>query len=45
MTVLDLHHNYLSKDGLKLVKNLAKKVITNDQQEGGEDDYYVAIAE
>lgn len=45
LDVLDLHHNYLTKDGLKLVKGLAKKVITTEQQEGGEDDRYVAIAE
>jgi hypothetical protein len=45
LDVLDLHHNYLTKDGLKLVKGLAKKVITTEQQEGGEDDRYVAITE
>ncbi|HEU0036168.1 MAG TPA: WGR domain-containing protein [Kofleriaceae bacterium] len=46
---LDLTRNYLSKDGVKLVKNLCKKVITDKQQTadvyGDETYYYVAISE
>jgi predicted DNA-binding WGR domain protein len=49
LEVLDLHHNYLTKDGIKLVKGLARKVITDDQQTpsdwSGELHYYTAIAE
>lgn len=46
---LDLTRNYLSKEGIKLVKGICKKVITSAQEAGdedGEDVYrYVAIAE
>ena len=50
LDVLDLTHNYLTKDGVSLVKSLAKKVITDDQQKAdessdGEKHYYVAITE
>jgi len=46
---LDLTSNFLSKDGIKAVKGLCKKVITNDQQEPDDWDdephYYVSVAE
>jgi uncharacterized protein (TIGR02996 family) len=46
---LDLTRNYLTKDGIKLVKSICPKVITADQEEpdGDGDDayYYVAITE
>jgi uncharacterized protein (TIGR02996 family) len=46
---LDLTHNFLSKEGIKLVKSICPKVVTADQQEAdgdGEDAYYyVAISE
>lgn len=43
---LDLTRNYLTKDGIKAVKALCKKVITAEQEESeDEDDRYVAIAE
>ena len=49
LDVLDLTRNFLSKKGIALVKNLAKKVITADQEQGDEDGeethYYVSVAE
>lgn len=46
LETLDLTRNYLTKNGLKLVKGLCPNVITKDQQEAeDEDDRYVAIAE
>jgi len=50
LEVLDLTRNFLSKDGVKLVKNLAKKVITDGQEEAddwgdGEMHYFVSISE
>lgn len=49
LEVLDLTRNFLTKKGIAAVKNLAKKVITADQEtadEDGEDTYYyVAVAE
>ncbi len=48
LEVLDLGENYLSKDGQKLVKKLAKTVIVKEQKEIDEDDpewRYVSIAE
>ena len=42
---LDLTRNFLTKDGIKAVKGLCKKVITAEQEEGDEDDRYVAIVE
>src|SRR5262245_60960680 len=50
LDVLDLTRNFLSKDGVKLVKNLAKKVITDRQEEAddwgeGELHYFVSISE
>jgi uncharacterized protein (TIGR02996 family) len=47
---LDLTRNFLSKDGVKLVKTLCKKVITDKQETAddwgeGEMHYYVSIAE
>ncbi|HLL23521.1 MAG TPA: TIGR02996 domain-containing protein, partial [Kofleriaceae bacterium] len=49
LEVLDLTRNYLSKDGIKLVKGICPKVVTSSQEEPDEDDgqryYYVSIAE
>ena len=49
LEVLDLTHNYLTKDGIKAVQGICPKVITKDQQEadadGDETYYYVAVAE
>ncbi|MEO8553930.1 MAG: WGR domain-containing protein, partial [Kofleriaceae bacterium] len=47
---LDLTHNYLTKDGIKAVKSICKKVVTEDQQTpnewgDGELHYYCAITE
>jgi uncharacterized protein (TIGR02996 family) len=42
---LDLTRNFLTKDGIKLVKGLCPKVITSDQEEGDEDERYVSISE
>jgi uncharacterized protein (TIGR02996 family) len=47
---LDLTHNFLTKDGIKLVAGLCKKVVTADQQKAdewgeGEMHYYCAITE
>jgi len=50
LDVLDLTRNFLSKEGVKLVKSLAKKVITDKQEEAddwgeGELHYFVSISE
>jgi uncharacterized protein (TIGR02996 family) len=45
LDVLDLTRNYLTDEGKKLVKGLCAKVITNEQEEGEDDDRYVAISE
>ncbi|MGZ3418997.1 MAG: WGR domain-containing protein [Polyangiales bacterium] len=49
LEVLDLTHSFLTEKGLALVKGLAKKVITDDQQTpsdyGNGLHYYVAVAE
>jgi uncharacterized protein (TIGR02996 family) len=50
LDVLDLTRNFLSKDGVKLVKGLCKKVITDRQEEAddwgdGELHYFVSISE
>jgi uncharacterized protein (TIGR02996 family) len=46
---LDLTHNYLTKEGIKAVKGICKKVVTEDQQTpsdwGDELHYYCAITE
>ncbi|MEW5738679.1 MAG: WGR domain-containing protein [Myxococcota bacterium] len=44
---LDLTRNYLTKEGIALVKGLCKKVITADQEEAdeGDDSRYAAIRE
>ncbi|HEY1811357.1 MAG TPA: WGR domain-containing protein [Kofleriaceae bacterium] len=46
---LDLTRNFLTKDGIKLVKSICPKVITADQEEadadGDETYYFVAITE
>jgi uncharacterized protein (TIGR02996 family) len=43
---LDLTRNYLTAKGIKLVKGICPKVITNKQEEAeDEDDRYVSIAE
>ncbi len=47
---LDLTRNYLTKDGIKLVKSICPKVITDKQEKpsdwgGGELHYYVQISE
>lgn len=47
---LDLTHNFLTKNGIKLVAGLCKKVVTADQQKAddwgeGEMHYYCAITE
>ena len=49
LQVLDLTRNFLSKKGIKAVKDLCPKVITGGQEEADEDGddtyYYVSIAE
>jgi uncharacterized protein (TIGR02996 family) len=46
LDVLDLTHNYLSKAGVKTVQGICKKVITAQQQESDDGEYYyVGIAE
>lgn len=47
---LDLTSNFLTADGIKAVKGLCRKVITNDQQDAddwgdGELHYYVSVSE
>jgi Ran GTPase-activating protein (RanGAP) involved in mRNA processing and transport len=49
LDVLDLTRNYLTKAGIALVKNLAKTVITKDQEKADTYDdetyYYVGVSE
>ncbi len=48
LELLDLRENYLSRDGAKLVKGLAKKVDTSEQKQIEDDDpewRYVSIGE
>jgi len=47
---LDLTRNFLSRDGIKAVKDLCKKVITAEQETADDDGdgelhYYVSVAE
>jgi uncharacterized protein (TIGR02996 family) len=45
LQVLDLHRNYLTKEGIKLVKGICPKVIVDGQEEADGDYRYVAITE
>ncbi|HEX4456169.1 MAG TPA: WGR domain-containing protein [Kofleriaceae bacterium] len=42
---LDLTRNYLTKDGIKAVKGICAKVVTEKQEEADDDDRYVSITE
>jgi uncharacterized protein (TIGR02996 family) len=42
---LDLTRNYLTKDGIKAVKGICAKVITEKQEEAEDDHRYVSITE